>query len=397
MSETKMDGRSGDSLRGAAASLYLAMILHPGSHTPTSLEILTGYTFKPIRLALTTLSSEGLVRHDDLTGAWRVVPGTPLLCRLQQAMQEAGGAYAPGGWPARSFSREAREGGADHDDPGSGKALNRGTAGLSTEPPAGLETGIGETPEASGIMPVLSGEIPVRKDVRAAEPAGPRSVGGERPQSGGAWAPMIGISPETYGKTPQQGREVARGAGGVRLDAGGESPDAGGESPPIDGENSSIDGESPAASGENPAAGGESPISRARITTTTAPYPPDQQTASSKQAGKKRARASPQRSPDARVMAAWLERGGVGRYSPKMDELLARGLDLEVVQAHVLERLACEKGLVSGQPNYTPGLLVRKLEDGDPPPPMRCPKCLSLRRQSSLGWCDCQLEAMISR
>lgn len=377
MSETKSDGRCGGSLRGAAASLYLAMILHPGPHTPTSLEILTHYTYKPIRLALTTLNNEGLVRHDDVTGVWTVVPGTPLLRRLQRAMDEASTHCAPGGWTDRAFSPEATEGEADYEDTTSVRALNRVTDGLSTELSPNIGEAAGKTPEPTGKTPALSGEIPVVHDNRLRAAAGTGSAGGKTPDRYGEWAEMGGVSPAAYGNIPEHRPEDERGAPGV-------NPAASGESPGMD--------------GESPAAAGESPVSRACITTTTAKSPDTlEQEVVSKQAGKKRGRASPRRSPEARVMAAWLERGGVGRYSPKMDELLARDLDLEVVQAHVLERLACEKGLVSGQPIYTPGLLVRKLEDGDPPPPMRCEKCFSLRRLSSLGWCDCELEQVISR
>lgn len=91
----------------------------------------------------------------------------------------------------------------------------------------------------------------------------------------------------------------------------------------------------------------------------------------------------------------WLLKGGVGSRSPVLAELLALDLEPRQVMAHVLERLAWEEGLVPEQARYPVGLLVTRLRDGDPPPPMRCPDCLSLK--NAHGLCRCELEALIKR
>jgi hypothetical protein len=89
----------------------------------------------------------------------------------------------------------------------------------------------------------------------------------------------------------------------------------------------------------------------------------------------------------------WLTRGGIAPGSPKMREILAKKPDLQTVRAHVLERQACVRENEEGAPYYGVGLLIRRLLDGDPPPPMRCEVCLDL--PDSRGWCRCDYEALI--
>jgi hypothetical protein len=101
-----------------------------------------------------------------------------------------------------------------------------------------------------------------------------------------------------------------------------------------------------------------------------------------------RNRASPELTPKQKLICAWLIQGGVGAHSPKMEELLRRNLDPRAVKAHVLERLACVQGLVQEKPDYAVGLLIRKLEDGDPAPQLRCEQCLELPNRNGLCRCD---------
>jgi hypothetical protein len=130
-------------------------------------------------------------------------------------------------------------------------------------------------------------------------------------------------------------------------------------------------------------------------TTTNSNIKPDQEVVS-KQAKASRMRKS--RAPaDMRqkVLAEWLVRGGIGRKSAKMRELLASDLDLEDVKAHVLERLAWEAGLIPDSPAFSPGLLITKLLAGDPPPLMRCERCLHL--PNKVGLCHCDYEMLVQR
>ena len=127
-------------------------------------------------------------------------------------------------------------------------------------------------------------------------------------------------------------------------------------------------------------------------TTTTKHLHPDDQVVVSKQAGnakKQRLKASAGRRE--KILIEWLVRGGIGRKTPKMRQLLASDLDLETVKAHVLERMAWEAGLIADSQPYKPGLLIHKLLSGDPPPAMRCEDCLRLPNQQGLCGCDYEL------
>lgn len=64
-----------------------------------------------------------------------------------------------------------------------------------------------------------------------------------------------------------------------------------------------------------------------------------------------------------------LATAGIGYSSPKMKQLCNQLTDLDYVTAHVLEARAT---------NTPAGLLIRKLLDGDPAPPLRCDVCLAL-------------------
>jgi hypothetical protein len=91
----------------------------------------------------------------------------------------------------------------------------------------------------------------------------------------------------------------------------------------------------------------------------------------------------------------WLTRGGIAPGSPKMREILSLKPELETVKAHVLERQALVRENSEIASHYGVGLLIRKLLDGDPPPPMRCETCLEL--PDHRGWCLCDYEAVMTR
>jgi hypothetical protein len=133
------------------------------------------------------------------------------------------------------------------------------------------------------------------------------------------------------------------------------------------------------------------------ITTITPPPPdPDLKEVSSKQIRSANAQNSRSKAfEEQKILAYWLVKGEIGRKTPKMRELLAADLDLETVKAHVLERLAWQAGLIGEGSSYSAGLLITKLLGGDPPPPMRCEKCLGLPNKN--GLCRCDFEAVIQR
>lgn len=83
-----------------------------------------------------------------------------------------------------------------------------------------------------------------------------------------------------------------------------------------------------------------------------------------------------QDSPVDNSIREWLIKGGVGPDSSKMHQLLAEGFTEEYAKAHTLNRLAAvEAGI-----DFTVGLLIKKLQDRDPAPPMRCEECLKYER-----------------
>ena len=263
MSEDADLARLARSLKGAPTGVFLALVLHPGHHTTTSLQLATGYSPKAIRQALGVLELEQLVRYSRPRRAWQLVPGTRLLDFLRRGL----GALAAG----EENTPAAEEKGQEPDT-----AVSNDSPATAVAPPA---------PEAEKTPP--------------AEDSAP---------------------PDT-------------------------------------------------------------------AYTTTAPDPPDpeDQSASSKQA----------QDAHRRELRAWLMRGGIGRNSPKMRQLLAAGLNLDTVKAHVLERTACEQGLVKECDGYGIGLLIRRLEDGDPPPPLRCADCL--HRPDRLGLCRCDYDEIVKR
>jgi hypothetical protein len=142
--------------------------------------------------------------------------------------------------------------------------------------------------------------------------------------------------------------------------------------------------------------GHEKSSSRAAILTTT-PTTADQQQDKNTVAVSKYAHGAERKYGRNRLgegdLKAWLTRGGIAPGSPKMREILAQKPDLQTVMAHVLERQASVRENEAGAPTYGVGLLIRKLLDGDPPPPMRCETCLEL--PDSRGWCRCDYDALI--
>lgn len=149
----------------------------------------------------------------------------------------------------------------------------------------------------------------------------------------------------------------------------------------------------PADTGREPATEKEfSHPSRTYTHTTTTTPPSEEEVVASKYRQRRRKKSAknrqlvdnlgdkPVENEATAEVRAWLERAGIGRNSPKMRTLLARRLDPYVVRAFVLDR---EHQLREGRSRgintalaYRPGLLIKKLEDGDPP--MRCETCLSL-------------------
>lgn len=350
MSQYHQSGSPAPALKGATASIFLAMILQPGPQTVKSLQLATGYSFKPVRAALTLLEQEGLIRYEARIFAWVVQSGTPLLNRLRQAML-----LTADPWSMASLAPPVENGTAE-------RGADTADCDLSTELSTACQQPTAESPAATEQSPLATGQMPV----------GPAETldGPEQSDVAAASADPIqpAVDPAACGKTAARA---------------GESPDG--------------VGESPVAYGESPVRRGKSPPSRAPITTTTAnsQNQTDQETAS-KQKGRKRAQTpTPLPEKRQRVLAAWLIRGGIGPTSVKMRELLAHDLDLAVVKAHVLEREACEAGLVEGRSGYAAGLLIRKLLDGDPPPPLRCEQCLQL--PDKLGWCRCDYDSVIKR
>ena len=86
MSQHDPCGSPAPALKGSTATIFLAMILNPGPQTVKSLQLVTSYSFKPVRAALTLLEEEGLVRYEARISAWVLLSGAPLFNRLRQAI-----------------------------------------------------------------------------------------------------------------------------------------------------------------------------------------------------------------------------------------------------------------------------------------------------------------------
>lgn len=67
--------------------------------------------------------------------------------------------------------------------------------------------------------------------------------------------------------------------------------------------------------------------------------------------------------------------GGIGAETPKMLELLQLHLDVDCVEPHVLQFLFEQK---RDNGRHSPGMLIYRLIQGDPPPPLRCRKHLEV-------------------
>lgn len=123
-----------------------------------------------------------------------------------------------------------------------------------------------------------------------------------------------------------------------------------------------------------------SPHTRDLLTFTTTTKSLDQE----KAAAVTRVRAAKAEKPPspAGPVKNWLIKGGIAPSSPKMYALLALDMDPDYVKAHVLNRLAALK---EGNDRFGVGMLIRKFEDDDPAPPMRCEECLQPEEK-----CDCR-------
>lgn len=143
--------------------------------------------------------------------------------------------------------------------------------------------------------------------------------------------------------------------------------------------------------------GAEFPVQAYATATTKEDPDPDQgiSVVNSTERARAKKSPSPSLSAEQQEVAHWLIRGGIGRNSPKMKQLLSMELDPEHVKAHVLEKLAWQEGLEEEERPFKTGLLIRKLEDGDEAPALRCETCL--KRPNAQGWCRCDYDALIKR
>lgn len=352
------------SLKGAPAAIFLALVLHGGLQTTKNLCHYTGYSDKVVRQGLAHLKETGLAYDDADLRAWYLLPGTQLLKLLQGALATAEDAYSYRG-PAPA---------AAPDSPLWRQATEKLSTGLSTE--LSTEQVIGEETEDSS---------PTAEDFTAGAEVFTAAVDGR------SRAVLENSAREAEDLRVHAPEPAVIAKDSVLSAAQATIPPAAlPEEITVDAEEITVDAEDFTAQAE------ESSPSRAPI--TAAAINPDKldQDAASKQAPAKNARApsSPNDSRQ-RVLKEWLVRGGIAPNSPKMRDLLARNLNLQAVQAHVLERQACEAGLVNGRPTFGAGLLIRKLLDGDPPPPLRCRNCLRL--PDRLGMCGCDYETLIKR
>ena len=327
------------SLKGAPALLIIALVLNEGPQTVKMLSRHSSYSDRVVREGLWRLEALGLVTHNSDLRAWSPVTNSMFLTLLGQALL---GFAAPG------------NGDIVHD--AEQTAVYQITNKLSTE----LSTG----PSSEDGFAALTEEYNAGDAFFAGSPRRGLDQGRED-FSGGRHDFSTNKAESCAGRfDPQEDFSSA-------------------------GENSASAADFSFASGE------ESSAPPGPITTITTTTKPDQ-TVASKQV--RPANTQNARSTDRdrrKLMAYWLERGGIGRKTPKMRELLASDLDLETVKAHVLERLAWEAGLIREGPPYSPGLLITKLLSGDPPPPMRCEHCLAL--PDKLGLCRCDYDLLVRR
>jgi hypothetical protein len=323
------------SLKGAPALLLWAFVFQKGPQTVKMLSQHSGYSGRVVREGLKRMESLGLVAHNADLRAWALEPQGPFLDLLRQALLGQG-------W---LVPREA--------ETAVFPAANKLSTELSTSPDPVDDM-------SSDVEEFSSREAIIADDPRADVDHGRRdfspdwedSAAGGDVSSAGEVAPADDYSPHN------EDSAGTRDFSSVRKVESSTSP---------------------------------GPIT---ITTATSTKPDPE--AVSKQVRSANTRNSRSMGRDRRkIMAYWLERGGIGRKTPKMRELLASDLDLETVKAHVLERLAWEAGLTGDGPPYTPGLLITKLLAGDPPPLMRCEECLAL--PDKLGLCRCDYDLLVRR
>lgn len=328
------------SLKGAPAAIFLALVLHGGPQTTKNICLYTDYSIKVVRHGLAHLQQTGLVTYDCDLRAWYLLRDSQLLHLLQQAIETA---VTP-----ESYHPTAPA-----------IAIDAGwlAAALSTEEETTTERAENTAEEAD------SAARGVDYAAEGAESAG-GATDSALPDSQTALSTAVTVEETSFA-----------------------------------GENFALVGVDSALKGVDFAPqGADSAPSRAPITLTTTTIHPDSNDPEvvSKQVSAKSTKA-PQSRGDLRqgAVKAWLIRGGVAPNSAKMRELLAHNLDLATVRAHVLERQAYDAGLVDGRVEFNAGLLIRKLLDGDPPPPLRCQDCLRL--PDRLGMCGCDYETIIKR
>ena len=327
------------SLKGAPALLIIALVLNDGPQTVKMLSQHSSYSDRVVREGLWRLEALGLVTHNPDLRAWSLVTNSMFLTLLSQALL---GFAAPG------------NGDIVHD--AEQTAVYQAPNKLSTE----LSTGPSSEDDFA----------PPTEEYNAGDA-------------------FLAGSPR---RGPDRGRENFSGRG---HDFSPNKAESCAERFDCQEDFSPAGDDSAAAVDFSSMKGEESSAPPGPITTITTTTKPDQTVVSNqvKPANTRNARSTDR---DRRkIMAYWLERGGIGRKTPKMRELLASDLDLETVKAHVLERLAWEAGLIREGPPYSPGLLITKLLSGDPPPRMRCEQCLAL--PDKLGLCRCDYDLLVHR
>ena len=328
------------SLKGAPALLIIALVLNDGPQTVKMLSQHSSYSDRVVREGLWRLEALGLVTHNPDLRAWSLEPQSMLLTLIGQALlgstASARGALTPGAEQTVVY-----------------QAPNK----LSTE----LSTG----PSSEDDFAPPSEEYNAGDAFLAGSPRRGPDRGREN------------FSGRGHDFSPNKAESCAE-----RFDCQEDFSPAGDDSA--------------AAVDFSSMKGEESSAPPGSITTVTTTTTKPNQTVVSNQVKPANTRNARSTDRDRRkIMAYWLERGGIGRKTPKMRELLASDLDLETVKAHVLERLAWEAGLIREGPPYSPGLLITKLLSGDPPPRMRCEQCLAL--PDKLGLCRCDYDLLVHR